>query len=64
MFWQRALVFLTVGPLMLYLIYRGGLFYVIPITLLILLASIEYAQIIRKMGWHMPLWILLPAVLV
>lgn len=63
MFRQRALVFLTAGPLLLYLIYRGGLLYVIPVTAVILLASIEYAQIIRKLGWHMPLWLLLPAVL-
>jgi phosphatidate cytidylyltransferase len=63
MFRQRALVFLTAGPLLLYLIYRGGLCYVIPVTAVILLASVEYAQIIRKLGWHIPLWLLLPAVL-
>jgi phosphatidate cytidylyltransferase len=63
MFLQRALVFLTAGPLMLYLIYRGGLFYMIPVTAVLLLATVEYGRIVRKLGWHMPLWILLPAVL-
>jgi phosphatidate cytidylyltransferase len=63
MFLQRALVFLTAGPLMLYLIYRGGVFYIIPVTAVLLLATVEYGRIIRKLGWHMPFWILLPAVL-
>lgn len=63
MFLQRALVFLTVGPLMLYLIYRGGLLYVIPVVVVLLLATVEYGRIIRKLGWQMPFWILLPAVL-
>jgi phosphatidate cytidylyltransferase len=63
MFLQRALVFLTVGPLMLYLIYLGGPFYVIPITAVILLATVEYAHIIQKLGWQTPVWILLPAVI-
>ena len=62
MFWQRVVVFLTAGPLMVYLIYRGGLFYVIPVVAVLLLATYEYAQIIRKLGWQMPLWLLLPAV--
>ena len=62
MFRQRVIVFLTAGPLMVYLIYLGGLFYVIPVTAVLLLATYEYAQIIRKIGWHMPLWLLLPAV--
>ncbi|MCB8945467.1 MAG: phosphatidate cytidylyltransferase [Ardenticatenaceae bacterium] len=62
MFRQRVIVFLTAGPLMVYLIYRGGLFYVIPVTAVLLLATYEYAQIVRKLGWQMPLWLLLPAV--
>ena len=62
MFRQRALVFLTAGPLMVYLIYLGGLFYVIPVTAVLLLATYEYAKIIQKLGWQMPLWLLLPAV--
>lgn len=54
MFVQRALVSLTLGPLALWLIYQGGLFYAIPISVILLLATLEYAQIVNKMGYAVP----------
>ena len=64
MFAQRALTTVTIGPLALWLIYRGELFYFIPLTLIIVLATLEYVKLMGALGWRLPLWILLPAVLV
>ena len=55
---QRAIMALTLGPLALYLTYRGGLFYFIPLTLILILATIEYGQLTRKLGLLPSLWIL------
>jgi phosphatidate cytidylyltransferase len=63
MFWQRALIALTLGPLALYLVYLGGWFYFVPITLILLLAAYEYAQMMRHMGLNTAFWLLAPAVL-
>jgi phosphatidate cytidylyltransferase len=63
MFLQRALVSLTLGPLGLYLIYLGGWFYFIPIVLIIVLATAEYANLMHHLGWRTPLWLLLPPIL-
>ncbi|MCP5094840.1 MAG: phosphatidate cytidylyltransferase, partial [Chloroflexi bacterium] len=62
MFLQRALVTLTLGPLALYLIYLGGWPYFILIVAVLIMATIEYATLMRHMGWTTSLWILLPAV--
>lgn len=62
MFWQRFLVTAVLGPLALYLIYLGSWFYFLPITAVMLLATIEYNSIMQKMGWHSTLWLLLPGV--
>jgi phosphatidate cytidylyltransferase len=62
-FVQRFLTTFTVGPLALYLIYLGGWFYFIPVTALIILASIEYASLLGNLGWRLPLWLLIPSVL-
>lgn len=64
MFVQRALTTITVGPLALWLIYKGEWFYFVPLSLIIGLATMEYASLMRALGWRLPLWILMPAVLV
>lgn len=63
MFIQRLLVVLIFGPLALYAIYRGGLFYFLPLALVIVLAAIEYSQIMQRLGWQVSRWLLVPAVL-
>ncbi|MDA0245443.1 MAG: phosphatidate cytidylyltransferase [Chloroflexi bacterium] len=63
MFLQRALVSLTLGPLGLYLIYLGGWFYFIPIIIIVVLATAEYANLMHHLGWQTPLWLLLPPIL-
>lgn len=60
---QRAVIALTLGPLALYLIYLGGYFYFIPLTLILLLATYEYTQLMRQLGWLPAVWLMLPAVL-
>jgi phosphatidate cytidylyltransferase len=63
MFWQRAAITFTLGPLALFLIYLGGWFYFIPVAALLLIGVIEYSQLMTKIGWRTPLWLLIPAVL-
>ncbi|MEW5985484.1 MAG: phosphatidate cytidylyltransferase [Chloroflexota bacterium] len=62
MFLQRALVTFTLGPLALYLVYLGGWYYFLPVAAVLLLATIEYADLMGRLQWQTPLWILLPAV--
>lgn len=54
MFLQRALITFTLGPLALYLIYLGGLFYFIPLVAILILATLEYSHIIQSIGWYTP----------
>jgi phosphatidate cytidylyltransferase len=63
MFVRRAITTVTVVPLALWLINRGGLFYFIPLALIMSLATIEYATLLGALGWRLPLWLLLPSVL-
>lgn len=51
MFLQRALVSLTLGPLALYLLYLGGWFYFVPLAVILLLATAEYANMVDRLGW-------------
>ncbi|MCA9874906.1 MAG: phosphatidate cytidylyltransferase [Anaerolineales bacterium] len=62
MLWQRALIALTLGPLALYLVYLGGWYYFLPITAIIISATYEFGQMMQRMGLHISLWILIPAV--
>lgn len=62
MFYQRAIVTLTLGPLFLYAVFLGGWFYFVPITALITLAVMEYGAIAEKLGFAAPMWLLVPAV--
>ena len=63
MFVQRALTTITIGPLALWLIYMGEWFYFVPLTLIVGLATLEYVNLMAALGWRLPLWLLLPAVL-
>jgi phosphatidate cytidylyltransferase len=63
MLWQRAIIALTLGPLALYLVYLGSWFYFLPIVAILLLATVEYSQIMGKAGLSAPVWLLLPAVM-
>ena len=62
MFVRRSVTTFIVGPVVLLLIYLGGFFYFIPLVLVIGLASLEYASLMRKIGWHLPRRVLLPTV--
>ena len=60
---QRAIIALTLGPLALFLIYSGGLFYAIPLTIILVLAAIEFVQLTRKLGLQTSYFILIIAVI-
>lgn len=62
MFWQRAVTTLTIGPLALVLIYLGGLYYFIPLFLILTLATYEYATLLKAVRIRVPLWLLMPSV--
>ncbi|MBE2221642.1 MAG: phosphatidate cytidylyltransferase [Anaerolineae bacterium] len=62
MLWKRAVIALTLGPLALYLVYLGGWFFFVPITAVLLIATYEFTNMVRKIGVSINLWILLPAV--
>ncbi len=62
-FAQRAVITFTLGPLALYFIYLGGLFFVIPLAFVLAVAAVEFAQMGRKMGWHTSPWLLVLLVL-
>jgi len=62
MLWKRAVIALTLGPIALYLVYLGGWFYFVPITAVLLLATYEFTNMMRKIGVSINLWILLPSV--
>lgn len=56
---QRAIIALTIGPLALVLIYIGSWFYFLPLVAMLILATIEYSQLIRNIGWYINLILLL-----
>ena len=61
MFLQRVLVTFILGPLTLFLIYLGGWFYFAAFAALLIVAAVEYSQLVGKLGWHSPLWLIIPA---
>lgn len=63
MFWRRALVFFTLGPLALLIVYWGGWPYFIAFAVLLIMAAIEFSQLSRKLSWQVPLLILIPSIL-
>ena len=56
MFTQRLIVALIVGPVMLIATYLGGWYFFIPVLFLMLMAGVEYANIMRVLDHTMPLW--------
>ncbi len=62
MFLQRALVSFTLGPLALIIAYLGGWFYFVPVTALLLVATIEYAQLMKQLELPIRPWLLVTAV--
>jgi phosphatidate cytidylyltransferase len=61
MFWQRAAVALTLGPLTLLLVYWGGWPYTLAFGALLAIGVLEYSQMMSRLGWRAPVWLLLPA---
>lgn len=59
-FLRRALVVFTLGPLTLLLIYLGGWFYFVAFGTLLTIATIEFTQLLRKLGWIAPLGLIVP----
>lgn len=57
---RRAIVVFTLGPLTLLLIYLGGWFYFLPFAALLGIAVYEFNQLVGKLGWRTPLWLMLP----
>lgn len=53
----------TLGPLTLFLIYLGGWFYFLPFAALLTIALFEFTRLSKKLGWQIPLWLLLPLAL-
>lgn len=58
---QRAIIALALGPLALYLAYLGGLFYFVPLALVLALATFEYVQLNQRLGLLPAIWILVPS---
>ncbi len=58
---QRAIIALTLGPLALFLVYLGGVYYFFPLVLILALATVEFARLMQQMGWYPSIWILVPA---
>ncbi len=56
---QRAVIVVTLGPLAIFLMYMGGLYYFVPLALILLLATFEYVQLTQKLGLLPSLWITL-----
>jgi phosphatidate cytidylyltransferase len=46
--------------LTLFLIYMGGWFYFLPFAALLGVATYEYSQLVGKLNWRAPLWLLIP----
>lgn len=59
---QRIIVALIIGPVLLTATYFGGWFFFLPVTFLMLVAGIEYANIMRVLNHKLPLWLFLPAI--
>ena len=59
---QRIIVALIIGPVMLAATYLGGWYFFIPVLFLMLMAGIEYANIMRVLNHKLPLWLFLPAI--
>jgi phosphatidate cytidylyltransferase len=59
---QRIVVALIIGPVLLAAAYLGGWFFFAAVTFLMLMAGIEYANIMKVLEHKLPLWLLLPGI--
>jgi phosphatidate cytidylyltransferase len=57
---RRAVVVFTFGPLALLLIYLGGWYYFVLFGALLGVATWEFTQLAGRLGWRVPLWLILP----
>jgi len=64
MFLRRAVVTLTLGPLLLYLVTQGGLPYFIPFVIVLSVAVYEFSTILGEMGWRVPYLLLIPLLII
>ncbi|MCA9980668.1 MAG: phosphatidate cytidylyltransferase [Anaerolineales bacterium] len=62
MFKTRLLFSLLFAPVMLGLIYVGGWVYFAAIAILMVVATAEYANLMKHLGWQTPVWLLSTAV--
>lgn len=62
MFKTRLLFSLLFAPVMLGLVYVGGWLYLGAIVLLMVIATAEYANLMKHMGWRTPVWLMSTAV--
>lgn len=60
MFVKRAIVTLTLGPLLIYLVHVGGWLYFWPFFIVLSVATFEYTRIFAAIGWRVPFLLLLP----
>ena len=56
---QRAIITIIFGPIAIACIYIGSWFYFIPLFAVLALAMSEYTHMIKNMGWHISLPLLL-----
>lgn len=59
---QRIVVALIIGPVLLTAAYLGGWYYFVAVGFLMVSAGIEYANIMRVLKHQLPLWLLLPGI--
>jgi len=60
---ERAIATFTLGPLILFFVYLGGWYYFIAVSVVLVIATFEYANLVEKLNWRTPIWLLLPAVI-
>lgn len=60
---QRTLVAFTLGPALLIIAYFGGWIFFIPMTALLLIGATEYANLMHGLGRKVPVWLMVPIVL-
>lgn len=63
MFVQRAVVTFALLPIAIFVIYKGGWYYFVPIVVIMMIAGVEYSRLMGRLGWRLPIWILLPSML-
>ena len=61
---QRVKAAFIFVPLILFFIYIGGWAFNAFITIVLLLAAVEYQQLCKKLGYNLPFLILLPGILI